>query len=239
MLNIFLLSIKPDDRFDKIYVFGKYTYRETWNRMLLLEELTGVRQKRLRALFATVRRKYNESGKLLTKTYKAHLESHFEKALIAHYDGNWNYFWKSSNLLTKIHFFYLLLLPLSFFIGVEILFAMDPNTDELLPEMPGHFFVALPFLITVVIMFAGIMIIVNLITYYLILGVLKSMGFEKGRLNRNVNALERVIDSMKFYRNSALILGIGGTLGAGALAKGAFKGLGGGKFGGGGAGGSW
>lgn len=194
--------------------------------------MTKVKQTQLRRFMFIVKRNYSKSGILNTRRYAKFIEPVFEKILINHYGDNWNYFWKNSNTLTRIHFFYILSIPFWYFVFIQIAFDTE--------EISSQFFFAIWPLIAVVLMYMGIMIVVNIVFYYFAISLLGLFKFESGILNRNVSALEGVTDSIKFYKNSAIILGISGILSSFFISKAAgFKGMGGGKFGGGGASGKW
>lgn len=201
-------------------------------RLLLLEAHTRKKQTQLRRFLRTLEDNSRKTGFLNTKNYSKYIEPIIDSILINHEENNWNFFWRKSHVITKIHFFYILLIPLSLFFAIQLEFGEE--------EIVGDYFFALPFLIAVIIMFAVTLIIINIFLYYIIISLLKVFNFESGVLIKNVATLEAVTDSIKFYKNSAIILGVAGILGSGAASKlGGFKGMGGGKFGGGGAGGSW
>lgn len=228
--NVIISCFTREDNYDKIFRNREYTYENVLARIELIEKyfnrnLTSAKK-------ALLRYKRNaQASRRKFKYYAPIIEPALLDILSNHEKGEWNFFWRKSSLLTKAHLFYVLIIPTVFFLGIQYAFL----TDGL--EMP--FLVALPALILFVLGVTAYVLIINSFFYLYIIWFLELFNFESGVLNRNVVAYGAVSKSFKFYRRSAIIMAASGAITTFWSKIGAFKGLGGGKFGGGGAGGSW
>ena len=121
-------------------------------------------------------------------------------------------------------------MPLAYFENVQLLFQEEEFNSN-------QFYFALPLLVFVVILGMGIFIWINIMVYYMIMGLLNLIKVESGSLNKNVAGLESITNSIRFYKGAAVVLTAAGILGPSLISK--LKGLGGGSFGGSGSGGKW
>lgn len=198
----------------------------------MIEVETGNDLIHLRRNLRKLHNNFKSTRRKSFKAYSKYIEPALHSIVTHHDENNWNFFWKRSSITTKMQFLYILFLPLAFYLALILEFTNEEFSDE--------FQIALIPMIFAVILMSAILVVTNILLYYFIIGLFLLFKYESGVLNRNITALEAVSNSTIFYRNYAIILGIGGILASSALNKlGGFKGMGGGKFGGSGAGGSW
>lgn len=228
--NVIISCFINDDDYDKIFKNREYTYENVLVRIELIEKylnrnLTSAKKALLRY------KRNSQSSNRSFKYYASIIEPALLDILSNHEKGEWNFFWRKSSLLTKTHLFYVLIIPAIFFLNVQFSFL------EKGLQIP--FLAALPALIIFILGVTAYALVINTFFYLYVIWFLELFKFESGVLNRNVVAFGAVSKSFKFYRRSALIMAAGGTISTLWSKVGAFKGMGGGKFGGGGASGKW
>ena len=227
--NTIISCLIVESSYDKIFLNRNYTYEHVVNRLGLIEEYTNRDYKAIRRRLKL----YLINSKKTRKSFD-HFAKYIEPILLDvvtyHEGGNWNFFWRKSSLLTKVHFFFVLLVPLALFIYFW---------DTFMEKLPDAYIFALFPIILAVLGVAAYLLILNVFFYNFFIYFLNLFNYESGVLNRNAIAFGNATSSFKFYRKSALILWIGGSILTPMSKLTKFKGFGGGKFGGGGASGSW